>query len=38
MVYEPTEGRVSTRVNGLLYSLPVMTLGNSGLPSARAQT
>lgn len=29
VVYEPADGRVSTRVNGLLYSLPVREAGKT---------
>lgn len=35
LVYEPTEVRVSTRVNGLLYSLPERKLGNGGEKSGQ---
>lgn len=43
VVYEPAEGRVSTRFNGLLYSLPARKLGKNGGRSsagvvARGQT
>lgn len=35
VLYEPTESRVSTRFNGLLYSLPARKLGKRRLSSAR---